>query len=255
MIRSVGKIAALALVASAALVVPTQSAYATGVCDPANAKFVLHGQDSQGDGAYYADGDIWNPETNPQQTLWYCSHSSWTVRDNMTMPSDHGVQAYPNVHRDYHDWGTGFEPKLSSFKSITSAWAANGPGAGVYDVAYDIWLNGVADNNSTELMVWTENHNQTPAGRVVNRDVTLSGRTWDLWAESGNGYLAFVPTNGQTYGSGTLKIKQMTTWLVNHNRLPSGSTLGQVDFGVEWVSTGGNDLTTQFTNFNVRTTK
>src|SRR6476661_50203 len=104
----------------------------------------------------------------------------------MTMPSDHGVQAYPNVHRDYHNWSTGFEPKLSSFKSVTSRWAADAPGAGVYDVAYDIWLNGVADNGSTELMVWTENHNQTPAGRIVARDVTLSGHTWDLWAESGN---------------------------------------------------------------------
>ena len=30
------------------------------------------------------------------------------------------MKTYPNVHRDFHNWDTGQEPRLSSFKRIRS---------------------------------------------------------------------------------------------------------------------------------------
>ena len=36
------------------------------------------------------------------------------------------------------------------------------PGTGIYEDAYDIWLNGLATSGSTEVMIWTQNNGQTP---------------------------------------------------------------------------------------------
>lgn len=62
---------------------------------------------------------------------------------------------------------------------LQSSFAHTAPSGGVWDVAYDMWLNGVADKNSTELMIWTQNSGQTPAGSKRGT-VTISGHSWDL---------------------------------------------------------------------------
>jgi hypothetical protein len=181
----------------------------------------------------------------------FCSYHSWYVTataDNST--GDGAVKAYPNVHRDFHDWGTGYEPAISSFSTITSRFAHTSPGVGIYDVAYDIWVNGVADRGSTEVMIWTDNHNQRPSGSKVGQ-VSLSGHTWDVWSASSNHYLAFVPTGGATVTSGTVDLKGFFDYLMTNGRLPSTSTLGQVDYGVEVVSTDGKPARWDFTDFDV----
>ena len=48
-----------------------------------------------------------------------------------------------------------------------------GPGTGIYDIAYDIWLNGVPGNR--EIMIWTENHGQIPSGAVA-KGLSFSGQ-------------------------------------------------------------------------------
>jgi hypothetical protein len=94
------------------------------------------------------------------------------------------------VHKDYHNWKTGAEPRLSTFTAITSTFGASSPHLGVYNVAYDIWLNGVPGNR--EVMIWTENFHQVPAGRVIATGVTFSGHAWDVYATRDNHYLALV---------------------------------------------------------------
>jgi hypothetical protein len=200
------------------------------------------------DGDYVVHNNMWNVDGyNVSETLEACSHASWNVTataDNSK--GDGAVKTYPNVHRDYHDWGTGKEPALSSFHTLTSTFAAQGAGTGIYDVAYDIWLNGVPGNR--EVMIWTENHGQTPSGDKVGT-VTASGINWDVWATSGNDYLAFVPTS--PVASGSLDLKAMIDYLIGQGRVPSNSTLGQVCFGVEIVSTDGRPATFRFTDFSV----
>ena len=95
----------------------------------------------------------------------------------------------------------------------------------------------MADNNSTELMIWTDNHRQVPSGRVVAKGIDFSRRTWKLWATSDHHYLAFVPNKPLSHG--TIALKQRFGYLVSHGFLPKGSTVGQVDFGYEIVSTNG----------------
>lgn len=81
-------------------------------------------------------------------------------------------------------------------------------------------------------MIWTENFNQVPAGNQV-ATVELSGRTYDVWTTSDNHYIAFVPT------------ATAQGWF------PSDSTLGQIGYGVEIVSTEGADATFEFTDFSI----
>ena len=185
---------------------------------------------------------MWNPSYGfGPETLYACSYRNWYVTSRQTN-HDGAVLTYPNVHKDYND------VPISSFDTITSRFAATSPHVGIYNVAYDIWLNGVATDGSTEVMIWTENYKQVPAGDQV-ATVNLGGRVYRVWKTSDNRYIAFVPTSVMT--SGELNLLQMFKWLMSQGWLSSKSTVGQIDFGVEIVSTGGRDATFNFTDFSI----
>lgn len=211
--------------------------------------------EGHGLGRYYADSDMWNAEGyDVSQTMRVCSHGNWSVSVKADDKAHDGaVKTYPNVHRDYHDWGTGHEPNLGSFTSIVSAFASRSPHVGVYDGAYDIWLNGVAGDGSTELMIWTDNHRQTPAGHVVERHISFSHRTWKLWATHDHQYLAFVPDRPLRHGR--IALLKRSSYLVSHGYLPKGSTLGQVCFGYEMVSTNGTTQRFKVDRFSVTSSR
>lgn len=229
---------------------PVVAGAATTCTDPAWVTSKPDGMWSNG--GYIVQNNMWNASGyRVQQTLAACSYRTWHVTataDNSG--GDGAVKTYPNVHKDFHHWDTGWEPKISSFTSIKSSFAASSPHVGIYDVAYDIWLNGVADRNSYEVMLWTENHKQVPWG-TVRGTTTFLNRTWKVYV---NGhYIAFVPNKPVL--SGTVGLKRRFHWLTNHGILPAGATLGAVDYGVEVVSTGGNPARFDFSNFSVTTTK
>jgi hypothetical protein len=199
-------------------------------------------------GAYYVHNNMWNASGyNVSQTLRACSAQSWNVTTTADNNSGDGaVKTYPNVHKDYHNWSTGAEPRVSSFSTIRSTFAGAGPKVGIYNVAYDLWLNGVPGNR--EIMIWTENQNQRPAGSRIGT-VTVDGRSWDFWATGSNGILTFVAP--QTLPSGSLDLKAFLDYLTNQGRVPATSTLGQICFGVEVVSTGGSPARFDFTDFSI----
>jgi hypothetical protein len=198
--------------------------------------------------------NMWNASSYPgtTQSMGACGYDSWyavTTASNAT--GDGAVKTYPNVHVDYIDWGTGQMQPLSDFSSLRMRFAHQAPQtAGIWNVAFDVWLNGVGDGAANEVMIWTENHNQLPAGRKL-ATVTLSGVQWDFWKAYQGHYLAFVPTNGQAITSGELDFKQFSNWLAANGHIPAASTLGQLDYGVEVVSTGGQPARFDFTDFHV----
>lgn len=200
------------------------------------------------DGDFVVHNNMWNAGGySVTQSTQACSYKSWnTIVSADNNRNDGAVKTYPNVHKDYHDWGTGKEPAWSSIPSLKSTFAATGPKTGIYDIAYDIWMNGVPGNR--EIMIWTENQNQVPSGTKF-ATVTLSGISWDVWASSGNSYLAFVPKSSLT--SGSLDLKAMIDYLIAQGKVPANSTLGQVCFGVEVVSTNGVPATFRFTDFSL----
>jgi hypothetical protein len=196
------------------------------------------------DGGYYVHNNMWTKAyALGPETLSACSYNNWYVVSNQT--NDAGaVKTYPNVHKDYSN------VPISSFKTITSTFAATSPHVGIYDVAYDIWTNGVATSGSTEFMIWTENYNQVPAGSQV-ATVAFGGRTYNAWKTPNNGYIAFVPT--VVFTSGALDLLEIFQWTMTQGWFPSTSTLGQIDFGVEVVSTNGANATFKVTDFSIAT--
>jgi glycosyl hydrolase family 12 len=205
--------------------------------------------DGWSDGDYYVHNNMWNAaDYTVSQKLVACSAENWSV--TTTADNDNGdgaVKTYPNVHKDYHDWGTDKEPPLRQYSRLMSTFGATSPHTGIYNVAYDIWLNGVPGNR--EIMIWTDNNGQTPSGDLVAGGLSFSGKTWDLYATDDNEYLAFIPSRPMT--KGTLNLKAFLDYLVKNGRVPANSTLGQICFGVAVVSTDGKPATFRFTDFSV----
>jgi hypothetical protein len=192
---------------------------------------------------YFVADDMWNVSGyNVSQTLYACSHSDWYVVATMdNSKGDGAVKTFPNSHRDFDN-----NPEISSLSSITSTFAETSPDSGIYEDAYDIWLNGIASSGSTEVMIWTDNHGQTPSGSV-QATVTIDGRSYAVWKTTG--YIAFVASTNFT--SGTLNLLGFFQWLMKQGWIPGNTTLGQVDYGPELVSTNGVPATFTFSNFSV----
>jgi len=194
-------------------------------------------------GGYYVHNNMWNSaKYSPcTETLSAWSFDHWQVVARMNNSTGDGaVKTYPNVHKDYD------RVPLSSFTSLTSRFAAMGPHVGIYNFAYDLWINGIARPGCTEIMIWTENFNQVPGGRHV-RDVTLGGRTYQVYKRAGSSYIAFVPTANFT--AGTLDLLEMVNWTIAQGWLPAESTVNQICFGVEIVSTDDAEATFAVTGF------
>ena len=114
-------------------------------------------------------------------------------------------------------------------------------------------MNGVADGNSTEVMIWTDNHRQVPSGSVVRHGLQFSHRTWRLYATDDHSYLAYVPN--KPLPAGTIALKKRLTYLTSHGYLAKGSTVGQVDFGYEIVSTGGSSQRFKVDRFSISSSR
>ncbi len=194
-------------------------------------------------GAFYVDTDTWNAASySVSQTMYVCDYDSWYVVACMDNASGDGaVKTYPDVHEDFSA-----APAIGSFSVISSSFAHAGPHVGIYEFAYDIWLNGVASNGSTEVMIWTDNFNQVPSGSV-QETVTFDGQSYQVY-KSGS-YIAFVETTNVT--SGTVNLLEFFNHLIAKGWIPSTSTLGAIDYGVELVSTGGMDATFVVNGFSL----
>ena len=196
------------------------------------------------DGGYYVHNNLWNASDYPgtKGTTQVCSYHSWNHIGTAKNNGDGAVKTYPNVHKDYSG------RKISSFSKLTSKFAATAPDVGIYNVAYDLWLNGVPND---EVMIWTDNRNQVPAGSRFASNVSVGGHSWDVYATGGNGYIAFVPANGAHLTSGTVDLKAMLNYLVSKGRVTGSSTVDQICYGVEIVDTGGKPATWKFTDFSI----
>jgi hypothetical protein len=192
-------------------------------------------------GSFYVDTDTWNAASyQVSQTMYVCDYNNWYVVAKMdNSAGDGAVKTYPNVHEDF-----GSAPAISSFTTISSSFAHAGPHVGIYEFAYDIWLNGVATTNSTEVMIWTDNFNQVPSGSV-QETVTFDGQSYKVY-KSGN-YIAFVETNNVT--SGTLNLLAFFDHIMSKGWILPTATLGAIDYGIELVSTDGMDATFVVSDF------
>jgi len=203
--------------------------------------FLTTSTNNQGDGrtfgAYYVHNNMWNND-NGTYTLGACNFDNWYLDVTQPLPGDRGVQAYPNVHKDYNDVALS-KIKSAKFASTTPA-VCNGC---IYDVAFDAWIG---DDLNNELMIWTDNKGQTPAGEKVGT-VTFDGFAYDVWHESG--YTAYV--SQVTQKSGTMPLASFFTDMTTRGWAPKATTW-QVDYGVEVVSTNNTKQRFGFTDFSLQ---
>ena len=221
----------------------TAALLATGAVNPVFVTSDRNGGWSNG--GYYVHNNMWNSAKYRPCTssLSAWSHDNWQVVTRMNnQTGDGAVKTYPNVHKDYRS------VPLDSFDSITSRFAETSPRAGIYNVAYDIWLNGIAKPGCTEIMIWTENFKQVPGGKFM-QEVAFGSQTYKAYRNPGSGYIAFVAKTNFT--SGTVDLLGIMKWTVAKGWLPSQSTLNQICFGVEMVSTDDADATFQVTAFSI----
>jgi hypothetical protein len=194
---------------------------------------------------YYVHNNLWNAaKYSPcTSTLHARSHDDWSVVTRMNNnAADGAVKTYPNVHKDYRGVPVG------SFESLTSRFAETSPRVGIYNVAYDLWINGVAAKGSTEIMVWVDNFNQVPGGRYV-QDATFGGRRYKVYKTEGNRYIAFVAA--ENFTSGTVDLLEMMRWAIARGWMKPESTVNQICFGVEMVSTDDKDATFRVSAFSI----
>jgi hypothetical protein len=196
---------------------------------------------------YFVSNDMWNVSGySVTQTLHACSYSNWYVTATMNNDSGDGaVKTFPNAQRDFFN-----NPKISSFHSVTSTFAETSPGTGIYEDAYDIFLNApqAFTSASTEVMIWTQNNGQSPGGSNEGT-VTLDGRSYTVWRTSNGGYVAFVANTNFT--SGTMNLLDFFQWMMGKGWIAADSTLNQVCYGAELVSTNNVPATFTFSNYSV----
>ena len=202
------------------------------------------GQQTTPDGRFDLYNNKWNTAYNPgPQTICGNSESDWQVTSNQRAGNT-GVLTYPSVQLNYNG-GNGYA--LSRFSSMTSSWAEQMPSVSGLDAeaAYDIWLNGL----NKEVMVWVDNHGQTPAGSKM-ATYSISGATWNLYVTGG--YMAFVREGNAT--SGSVDLFAMLKDLEDRGLLTSSATLWQVNFGWEICSTGGQPASFSVTSYSLTST-
>jgi len=187
-------------------------------------------------GPYFVHNNMWN-NSNGTYTLTACNFDNWYEVATQPTPGDFGVQTYPNVHEDYND------VPLSTIHSAKFAAKTPDTCSGcIYDVAFDVWLGNGLNN---ELMIWTDNLGQSPAGSKV-ATVTFGGFTYDVWHESG--YTAYVSQVTQKFG--TMPLSSFFNDMIARGWAPTATTW-QVDYGVEIVSTGNVAKRFDFTDFSI----
>jgi hypothetical protein len=225
------------------------------VCDDTKAAFTTSEAEGQwADGDYFIRNNAWNTDAGPQ-TLYACSYSSWNVVAKEASTTD--VKTYPDVQMDFQGSGmpTGSGVALNTFTSITSTFAEVSPHVGIYEDAYDIFVNSntLVGPGTTEIMIWVDNFNQVPAGSKFTSAVPLDGRQWDVYYEADNGngghYIAFVADTN--FSAGTLNLVSFFDYVIGQSWIPDTAPLNQICFGVEICETNDANATFEFTNFSI----
>ena len=201
---------------------------------------------------YYVTNDTWNAShySGLSQALHVCNYNSWYAIATMNNATGDGaVKTSPNVQETWYPTPT----KLSSWKSISSQFSDVPPGTGsnygIWEFEYDIWLNGLADSNSTEVMIWTYNNGQTPGGSPSG-SFTDAGHTYDVYRSlPPYQYIAFVDRSNNL--SGNVNLLSFFKYVISRGWMPSSSTLYQICNGVELVSTNSKPEKFTINNFSI----
>jgi hypothetical protein len=212
-------------------------------------------------GAYAIGNNEWGssaPEciTTGPGTAFTVVHSS------IANATDGPPGGYPSIYKGCH-WGactqdSGFPVQASAIQAglaVSTSWRTTQPGgSSVYNAAYDIWFNRTpaasGKPNGAELMIWLNQLGPVhPAGSLAVSDVTLGGRSYNVWlgGRRGRKTISYTMISPATSVS-RLNLQPLVADAVRRGWIEDGWYLTDVEAGFE-IWQGGEGLAT--TSFSV----
>lgn len=187
------------------------------------------------DSGFYINNNMWNESAGPQR-IWANSYASWGVQSTQWM-GDLRVKTFPCVEKDFNN------VPVSAFRALRNGFTQFMPtitGRRGAEAADDVWLDG----RRIEVMIWVDNHGQTPAGRVIGH-ATIGGQHFAVWHV--RSYYAFTLDHNEN--TGQTDILASLRWLIGQHYFPASTTVSQVGFGWEIAYTGGVTRNFVVTNY------
>jgi hypothetical protein len=137
---------------------------------------------------YVVMNNVWGADT--AQCINVTDKGFGVKADHSKRP-DGPPASYPAIYFGCHytncSNGTNLPMQVSQIRSATSSISYTYPEHGVYDAAYDIWLDPASKEdgvNQQELMIWFNHRGPVQPVGAKTGTVTIGGRSWDVW--SGN---------------------------------------------------------------------
>ena len=199
---------------------------------------------------YVVQNNIWNDVNGSQCISVDDLTGNFSITSsNHNKPLNGPPAAYPSVFKGCH-WGnctnttrSGMPKQISTLLNANTSWTTVQPSAGVYSVAYDLWLNktptATGQPNGAEIMIWLNKRgNIQPAGSF-KKTVSVNGTTWDMWVGNNNGVnvISYVRTAGVTSVC-NLNIKTFLNDAKSRGYVQSTWYLIAVEAGFEIWQTG-----------------
>jgi hypothetical protein len=198
-----------------------------------------------------------HPSDTCAQWLDANNDSDWQFTANtVNDPPSSYVITYPDQETIFPAISPGvYEPALE-YNEFTGGWNQIDPplsSSTDWESAYDIWYGGYAGGTpgtgdaGYEIMIWTVNNNDTPAG-TLQSGVTCSdgesGGTWNVYETAKtDGYpdtVTLVPASSNTIGNSANSALNFTPLF---ECLNGGGLINQAAMGVPGTGTWSGDIT------------
>jgi hypothetical protein len=196
--------------------------------------------------------------SNAPECITTDGNAGFTVATSSIANATHGAPGgYPSLYKGCH-WGactsgSGLPIQVSGILAgtVTTSWRTTQPGgSNVYNVAYDIWFNKTptagGHPNGAELMIWlNRNGPKHPAGSQVASNVSIGGRSYDVWGGRMRGWkaISYMMASGTTSVS-NLDLQPLVADAVSRGFIESSWYLIDVEAGFE-IWQGGVGLATK----------
>ncbi|QUR69908.1 hypothetical protein F6B93_17515 [Mycobacterium spongiae] len=153
-------------------------------------------------GGYVVQNNAWNNSLG--QTIVVGSDGFAITEINGSAPTNGAPLGYPSIFEGWH-WGTSsvettLPLQLGQIESVTSSVDYAYPTTGVWNAAYDIWLDPSPTTtgvNEQEIMIWFNQQGPIqPVGSVVG-NTTIDGQDFVVWdGHNGlNNVMSYVTTS------------------------------------------------------------
>ena len=229
----------VAFVAASWLIVVPQAS-ATPLCEPYG---------STGAGDYVVQNNRWG--SSVAQCVEAIGAGFSLTQQGGTAPMGGAPLSYPSIYAGCHYGncsGTKVLPAvISRLGSLRSTVGVNYVGYGIYDAAYDVWLDPTANKggvNATEIMIWL--HRQGPIQPIgsMSGSVNLGGGTWEVWTGNNgqNDVVSYVAPG--SLGSFDADLMEFIRDTIGRGKASPEWFVNSVQFGFEpWWGGSGLSVT------------